>query len=114
MSNNINQELSVAPPASRSTVQLVYILFAIGFFTGLTYIVGGIIATIKKSDEQNSVMKSHFSHQARTFWFSVLWSVLGFVTAIFVVGYFILLANFIWVIYRLVKGWLAFSESKPI
>lgn len=114
MSDTMNQQLNVAPPASRSTVQLVYILYAIGFFTGITYIVGGIIAIIKKSDEQNAVMKSHFSHQARTFWFSVLWSVLGFLTAVFIVGYLILFANFIWVIYRLVKGWLAFSEGKAI
>lgn len=114
MSDSLDRDVATSSSSSRSTVQLVYILYAVGFFTGITYIVGGIIAILKKSDEQNSVMKSHFSYQARTFWFSVLWSVLGIATALIIVGYIILIANGIWVLYRLVKGWLAFSEGKAI
>ena len=114
MSDSLDQDVVASSSSSRSTVQLVYILYAVGFFTGITYIVGGIIAVLKKSDEKNPVMKSHFSYQARTFWFSVLWSVLGFATVLVIIGYIILIANGIWVLYRLVKGWLAFSEGKVI
>jgi uncharacterized membrane protein len=40
--------------------------------------------------------------------------VLGLLTLVLVVGYVILFADAIWVIYRIVKGWLRLNDGKPM
>jgi uncharacterized membrane protein len=40
--------------------------------------------------------------------------VIGGVTVIFLVGWAILLAISIWMIYRIVKGWVYLSENRPM
>jgi uncharacterized membrane protein len=101
-------------PSDKSTAQLVYLLMAIGFVFGLTYLIGGIMALLKKGEEPDPVLKAHYSYQARTFSFSVLWLAVGIITAFFLVGYLVLLANYIWALYRTIKGWLALSEGRTI
>ncbi len=101
-------------PSNKSTVQLVYALMAIGFVFGLTYLIGGIMALLKKSEEADPLLKAHYSYQARTFGYSVLWLALGIVTAFFLVGYLVLLANYIWALYRIIKGWLALTENRIV
>ncbi len=93
---------------------LVYALQALAFFVGLTYIVALIINYVKLPDVAGTWLASHFRWQIRTFWFSLLWLVLGGVTLILVVGYFVWLANAVWVIYRIVKGWLSLNDRKPM
>jgi len=40
--------------------------------------------------------------------------VIGGVLLLVLVGYFVLLADAIWIIYRVVKGWLNLSENRPM
>lgn len=94
--------------------QLIYILQAVGLFVGLTFIAAMIVNTIKRDDLKTDVGRSHFRWQLRTFWFSVLWIAVGTLTSVFIVGYFILLADVIWVIYRIVKGWLRLNDGKAM
>ena len=100
--------------SNKSTVQLVYALMAIGFVFGLTYLIGGIMALLKKGDEPDPLLKAHYVYQARTFGYSLLWLTLGIVTAFFLVGYLVLIANYIWALYRIIKGWLALTESRVV
>ncbi|MDX8400480.1 MAG: hypothetical protein R8K20_09575 [Gallionellaceae bacterium] len=59
-------------------------------------------------------MESHFLWQIRTFWWSVLWGVLGVVLTLVLLGFFILIADGIWVLYRIIKGWLKLNDGKPM
>ena len=93
---------------------LVYALQALSFFVGVSCIVALIINYVKLPDVSGTWLASHFRWQIRTFWFSMLWLVLGVVTLVLVVGYFVLLANGVWVIYRIIKGWLALNDRKPL
>ena len=96
------------------TFIVVYALEAVSLLIGLTFIVAVIVNYVKKADVEGTWLASHFRWQMRTFWFSLLWTLLGLLTALIVVGYFILLANVIWVIYRVVRGWLALNDGKPM
>ncbi len=98
----------------KDLTQVVYILYALSYFTGITAIVGIIINYVKLDDAAGTWLESHFRWQIRTFWFGMLWAVLGAITIVFVVGFAILFANFCWVVYRIVKGWLNLSENKPM
>ncbi len=98
----------------KSLTQLVYVLYALSYFAGISAIVGIVINYVKKDEVAGTWLESHFRWQIRTFWFGMLWAVIGGATFFFLIGMFILAANFIWIIYRIVKGWLNLNENKPM
>jgi uncharacterized membrane protein len=123
-------------PSLVTTTLIVYVLFAIaavvpllahGFplvlpLFGVIGIVGVIIAYVKRGEAAGTWLASHYRWLIRTFWFSVLWGVIGaIVFAVLliilvgiVIGYVIWVATTIWVIYRLIRGYLLFKDSKPV
>ena len=98
----------------KNVALVVYILQALSFLWGVTAIVGVIINYVKRDDARGTVYESHFDWQIRTFWWGLLWAVIGVVLAIALVGFAILFVAWIWAIYRVVKGWLRLSEGKPV
>ncbi len=98
--------------SAKSLATLVYALQAISFISGITLILGVIINYVKREDVRGTWLESHFRWQIRTFWFSILLSVLGFLTVIVLIGYVVLFANAVWLIYRIVKGWLRLAEGQ--
>jgi uncharacterized membrane protein len=100
--------------SAKTLTTIIYALYAASFVFGITGIVAIIMNYVKKDDVAGTFLESHFRWQIRTFWFGLLWGVLGAATWIFVVGWFVLAANGIWFIYRLVKGWLYLNDNKPM
>jgi uncharacterized membrane protein len=109
--------LPSAPPpplvSNNELVMVVYILYLVGFFTGITALAGVIIAhmQIGRSDP---VSDTHFQFQIRTFWIGLLYVVVGAITAVVVVGLLILLWWFVWTLIRCIKGLLAVNAREPI
>lgn len=100
--------------SAKKLTTVVYALQAAAFFFGITYIIAIIISYVKLDDVRGTWLESHFLWQIRTFWFSLLWGAIGAITYILIIGWFILAADCIWVIYRIVKGWLRLNEGKEI
>ena len=100
--------------SAKTITMVVYGLQAVAFIVGVTAIVAIIINYVKRGDVQGTWLASHFKWQIRTFWYSLLWSIIGVLLFFAVIGYFILVANLIWVIYRIVKGWLRLVDGKPM
>ena len=98
----------------RTLTMVVYILQALSFVVGITGLIAIIINYVKRSDMQGTWLASHFRWQIRTFWFGLLWGLLGVVLTTVWVGFIILFANFIWVVYRIVRGVLALIDNKPM
>ncbi|HYR05854.1 MAG TPA: hypothetical protein VEP71_04150 [Gallionella sp.] len=98
----------------RTLTQVVYILYALSYFAGITAIVGIIINYIKKEEVAGTWLESHFRWQIRTFWFGLLWAAIGIATIVILVGFAVLFANFCWIIYRIVKGWLNLNDGRPM
>jgi uncharacterized membrane protein len=108
-------ELSKKQEKSLRTVALVvYILQALACINGLTMIIGVIISYVKVDDAGGTWLESHYRWQIRTFWYALLWTVLGAITIVILIGYVILLINLIWVIYRIIKGWLRLMEYQAV
>ena len=61
----------------RNIATAVYALQAAGFLFGITWIVAVIIDYVKRDDARGSWLESHFSWQIRTFWWGLLWGVIG-------------------------------------
>ncbi len=100
--------------SARKTTQLVYILQAIGFFAGVTFIAAVIVNYIKKDDVKGTWLESHFRWQIRTFWFSAMWATLGLILMIVIVGYFVFVANLIWTLYRVIKGLIRLNDKREM
>ena len=89
---------------------------------GIVGIVGIILAYVKRSEATGTWLESHYRWLIRTFWYSLLWGAIGAVVfvvlAIIIVGlfigYLIWVATTIWVLYRLVRGYMLFKDSRPI
>lgn len=93
---------------------VIYALQAASVFLGVSLIAAVIVNYIKRDDVRGTWLESHFRWQIRSFWFFLLWAALGCLLLLIVIGYFILLAAGIWLIYRIAKGWVFFSEKKPM
>jgi uncharacterized membrane protein len=91
----------------------VYILYLVAFLTGITALVGAIIAYLQR-DTTDRVSQSHFQFQIRTFWIGILYFFVGFLTLHIGIGALILLWWIIWTAVRCVKGLLALNMGEPI
>jgi uncharacterized membrane protein len=98
----------------KTVTTVVYALQAVGFFVGITWIVAVVIDYVKKDEAKGTWLESHFRWQIRTFWFGLLWGVIGAILLLVLIGWFVLMADAIWIIYRIVKGWLNLAENKPM
>ncbi len=100
--------------SAKNLTTAIYALYAASFFVGITALIAIIMNYVKKDDVAGTFLESHFRWQIRTFWFGLLWGVLGAITTLIVVGWFALVANGVWIIYRIVKGWLNLNDNKPM
>lgn len=108
---------TLAPEREKSLRQLtavVYGLQAGALVVGLTLFAGVIINYLKRREVEGTWLESHFRWQIRTFWWMLAWSVLGLALLIVLVGIPILLAATVWLVYRLVRGWTALNDGKPM
>ncbi len=101
--------------ALKTITQVVYALQALSFMFGVTAMVGLIITYVNRDDAAGTVYQSHFDWQIRTFWWGLLWGVLGCLLIIALgLGLVMLFVAWVWAIYRVVKGWLKLTEGKPV
>ena len=98
----------------KTLTTVVYALHAATFITGVTAIIAIVINYVKKDDVTGTWLESHFRWQIRTFWYGLLWMILGLLTWIIVIGWFVLAIACVWFIYRIVKGWLNLNDGKPM
>ena len=93
----------VEPAPSQGMVTLTHVIYglhafsalsAIGasafivtaFLTGWPSIIAVIINYVKRGDARGTWLDSHFGWQIRTFWWALLWVVIGFVLIFTVIG----------------------------
>jgi uncharacterized membrane protein len=88
------------------------------FLFSVPSIIAVVLNYVRRGDVRGTWLESHFSWQIRTFWFAMLWAVFGgilVVTIILIpVSFAIWAAVAIWVIYRVVRGWLNLRDDRPM
>jgi uncharacterized membrane protein len=88
------------------------------FLTGWPSIIAVILNYAKRADVRGSYLESHFSWQIRTFWYAFFWVLIGgalFLTVVGIpIGIAIFIAISLWILYRIVRGWLALLERKAM
>ena len=88
------------------------------FLTGWPSIIAVIISYVKRSDVRSTFLESHFTWQIRTFWWALLWVVIAGLLFITLIGiplaWVIAVTAGLWVLYRIVRGWIALLSHKPL
>lgn len=111
---------------------LVYALHAFAVLTGVlgsVSILGSFLASLpsiaavlinyfKRAEVRGTWLDSHFGWQIRTFWYALLWSLVGLALIISVVGVLVglvvLLVTSLWVAYRVARGWWILGQQRPM
>jgi uncharacterized membrane protein len=88
------------------------------FLAGWPSIIAVIINYVKRDEVRGTYLDSHFSWQLRTFWYALLWVVVMGLLIMTLIGIPIAMIVAavigIWVIYRIIRGWLALIEGRPV
>jgi uncharacterized membrane protein len=92
------------------------------FIGGLPSIVAVIMNYARRSATRGTYLESHFRWQIRTFWYALLWAVVILLVSapfmLILVGFgFAVLGLWgigIWIAYRVVRGWLALRDRRPM
>ena len=140
MINNPNNMMSDNKRRSLITYNhITYLLYVLSYFTaGLLWIVPIFMNYAKRRDADNTWLATHFDWQIKTFWYSIVFFVIGVLIITFSLGGFgvsmfadsnniaigsVLLASlgfiimgftFIWHLYRIVRGWIALADGRPV
>jgi uncharacterized membrane protein len=140
MVDNVNPSVTVSgQPADASLISYTHVIYALhslsvligltsavtivgSFVFGLPSIIAVIMNYARQSDVRGTFLESHFRWQIRTFWFALLWVIVILAVSLplmlIVVGFFTLWVGFvllgIWVIYRIIRGWLALRDQRPV
>ncbi len=118
---------------------ITYLLYVISYLTaGLLWIVPIAMNYGKRHDAEGTWLATHFDWQIKTFWYSIVWFVIGLVIAVVAVGglgisvmadsnnlaigsalftglgILIILFTVIWHLYRIARGWIALSDKRPV
>jgi uncharacterized membrane protein len=99
--------------SQRGVALTVYILYLIGYLTGVTALIGVIIAHVK-APSSDEILRSHYRFQIRTFWIGLLYLVLGWLLAYVLIGIPLLFWWLIWSIVRIIKGMVILNDGRPI
>lgn len=88
------------------------------FLFGIPSILAVILNYVRREDVRGTWLESHFRWQIRTFWFAFAWAAAGAVAMATVVLFFVALGIWfgvaIWVIYRVLRGWLNLREGRTV
>jgi uncharacterized membrane protein len=91
----------------------------VGSFIGsVPSIVAVIINYVKRGDARGTWVESHYRWQIRTFWYALLWFLVGWALILTIVGVLVgvpvLIALTVWLIYRIARGWLRLNDRQPM
>ena len=88
------------------------------FVFGIPSIIAVIVNYVNQPNARGTFLESHFRWQIRTFWYALMWILIGIVLFITIIGipiaWIVIVGAGIWVIYRIARGWLTLQDRKPM
>ena len=130
----MNQQGTTEPlPSVLTVANVVYALHTLAIIVGIagaaTTVVGSFVGSVpsiiavilnyvKRGDARGTWVDSHYRWQIRTFWFALLWAIIGWIFIFTVIGVVVgvpvLAALTLWLIYRIARGWLRLRDRRPM
>lgn len=107
------ESLGTSVESERSLVLVAYVLHLIGSVTALPSIAALVLNYVKRRDT-GSVLGSHHDWMIRTFWWAVLWSIIGFILTLVFIGWLVLGLVWLWYVYRHIFGMIRLANGEPM
>ncbi|MDO9048407.1 MAG: hypothetical protein Q7U66_11820 [Methylobacter sp.] len=93
----------------------VYLCQVLAFaLAGVPLLVGVAINFMKRGEVKGTFLESHFDWQIKTVWIALAGLALSGLTFEFGIGFFILIATVMLMVYRIVVGWYALASDRPV
>ena len=108
----INTGLSEKDKNAKTHAIIAYALMLLGFFTGISFLAGGIWGIVKKSDAQGTIFADHYDNITKTFFVSIVLTIIGALTAVFIIGYVVLLVAAIYTLWKMIAGLAKITSDK--
>lgn len=131
----MSEQIEIRPEPSPTLVNVTHLVYALhalslligvttaatiigAFVFGVPSIIAVVINYLKRDEARGTFLESHFRWQIRTFWFALLWFLVGGMLFATILGIPLALgvwfATGVWAIYRIARGWLALRDGKPM
>ena len=132
MATSNPQPLREPLPSVMTVVHLVYALHTVAIVVGIVgaaTVVGSFVGSlpsiaavifnyVKRSDARGTWVYTHYQWQIRTFWWAVLWALMGWALVLTIIGVVVgvpvLITLTLWLIYRIGRGWLRLRDRRPM
>ena len=105
-------EVSAERTGNPDMAKIVYVLYLIGLLTGITMIIGVVMAYIYK-DESPDWLRTHYESQIRIFWIGILYCIVAGLLLFVLIGFLLYLLIAVWWIVRCVKGLKYLDQRQP-
>ena len=105
---------------AKHLARILYVVHALTFFfsLGMLSFLPLIVNYVKRPDTTGTMVYSHHTWMIRSFWFYMLWMVVGFIVFATIIGipfaWLIWAVAWVWKAYRLIRGFLDLNSNKPM
>ena len=99
--------------SNRTMALVAYVLHLFGAIAGIPSIIGLILNYVSRRD-YGDIASSHHSWMIRSFWWALLFVVIGWITHWILIGYVIWVATWCWYVYRHVRGLVALVNDEAL
>lgn len=105
-------EVSAERTGNPDMAKIVYVLYLIGLLTGITMIIGVVMAYIYK-DDSPEWLRTHYEAQIRVFWIGILYCIIAGLLILLLIGFLLYLVIAVWWIVRCIKGLKYLDQRQP-
>lgn len=93
---------------------IVSLLYLASFLTGITGLVGVVLAYVWRSEAREPWEASHYTYLINTFWIGLLGTITGIALMIVVIGFFVWTGALVLVVVRTVLSLLRAQRREPM
>lgn len=96
-------EVTVERTGNPDMAKIIYVLYLIGLATGITILVGVVMAYIYRDDAPDW-LRTHYESQIRMFWIGILYCIVATMLIVIFIGFLLYGVIALWWIIRCIKG----------
>lgn len=108
----LDAEKDAKQKADKSTIAGIYALQAASVLLLVPILLAAVMGYAKEEEVKGTWLESHVRWQIRTFWPAMVLGLAGMFFAFCFVGYVLLLADAVWIGYRVSRGWMRLAANR--
>lgn len=113
MTDTSHQSLAAREDSARTMAIIVYLLYLAALINGVTAVIGVVLAYVKRDEARGTAYESHFSNAIEIFWIFLVGMLIAVPLCFVVIGIPLVIALYVWVIFRTVKGVVRATDGHP-